>query len=139
MQTYASDHYVVQHLVSHDYVGFFRAESEFRRALHYPPFSRLVSLRLDGPKAEEVEKKARALASRLRALQNREPKFREHIELLGPAVAPIERLRNRFRWQLLIQSKQSSTLLEFARHARDPAPTSRSVRLHVDVDPYSML
>jgi len=139
VQTYASDHYVVQHLVSHDYVGFFRTESEFRRALHYPPFSRLVSLRLDGPKAEEVENKARALASRLRALQNREPRFREHIELLGPAAAPIEKLRNRYRWQFLLRSKQSATLLEFTRQARELYPASRGVRLHVDVDPYSML
>ncbi|HEX2930864.1 MAG TPA: primosomal protein N' [Candidatus Binatia bacterium] len=139
VQTYAPDHYVIEHLKIHDYRGFFNAESEFRSALQYPPFGRLVGVRLDGPKAEEVEKHARTLASRLRALQQREARFGTHIELFGPAVAPIERLRDRYRWQLLIRSKQSSTLLEFARQARALSPTARGVRLHIDVDPYSML
>lgn len=139
IQTYAPDHYAIRFLMAHDYTGFFEAESEFRRALNYPPFSRLVSLRLDGPKLEEVEKKARVLASKLRELQHAQSKYREQIDVLGPATAPIERLRNRYRWQILLRSKQSTTLLEFARKARELSTTARGVRLHVDVDPYSML
>jgi primosomal protein N' (replication factor Y) (superfamily II helicase) len=139
IQTYAPDHYAIQFLVAHDYKGFFEAESEFRRALNYPPFTRLVSLRLDGPKLEEVEKKAGTLASELRELQHCQSRFHEHIEILGPATAPIERLRNRYRWQLLLRSKQNAYLLEFAKQARELLPQSRGVRLHIDVDPYSML
>jgi primosomal protein N' (replication factor Y) len=139
VQTYAPDHYAIQFLVAHDYKGFFEAESEFRRALNYPPFSRLVSLRLDGPKLEEVEKRAHTLATKLRQLQHCQSRFRGHIEILGPAAAPIERIRNRYRWQLLLRSKQNPSLLEFARHAHELLPPSRSVRLHIDVDPYSML
>ncbi|MGE5218796.1 MAG: primosomal protein N' [Chloroflexota bacterium] len=139
IQTYAPDHYAIQHLVSHDYKSFFIAECEFRRALNYPPFSRLVNFRLDGPKQSEVEKRAQTLAHRLRALQADSAKFGKQIELLGPAAAPIEKLRNRYRWQLLARSKQSSTLLEFARRARELMATARGVRLHIDVDPYSML
>jgi primosomal protein N' (replication factor Y) len=59
--------------------------------------------------------------------------------VLGPAAAPIEKLRNRYRWQLLLRSKLSSVLLKFARHAQDLMRPSRTVRLHVDVDPNSML
>jgi primosomal protein N' (replication factor Y) len=139
VQTFAPDHYVFEHLVAHDYAGFFRAESEFRRALDYPPFTRLVGLRLDGPKAEEVERTAHALADRLRALKKREAKFRAEIDLLGPAPAPIERRRDRYRWQLLLRAKQSSPLLEFSRRAEQLMPAARAVRLHIDVDPYSML
>jgi primosomal protein N' (replication factor Y) len=139
IQTYAPDHYVMQFLVGHDYQGFFNAESEFRRTLNYPPYGRLINLRLDGPKAAQVESQAKALAAALRQLHSRTEKFREQIEVLGPAPAPIEKLRNRFRWQLLLKGKQSSALLDFARQARQIAPKSRSVRLHIDVDPYSML
>ena len=119
--------------------GSARIPGSRRRALNYPPFSRLVSLRLDGPKLEEVEKKAHALATKLRELQHCQPSFREHIEVLGPAAAPIERLRNRYRWQFLLRSKQNTPLLQFARQARELLPPSRSVRLHIDVDPYTML
>jgi primosomal protein N' (replication factor Y) len=139
IQTFAPDHYAIQYLLNHDYKGFFKAETEFRRALNYPPFSRLIGLRLDGPKMEEVEKQAKTLAAKLRESRARVPNYCEQIEVLGPAPAPIEKLRNRYRWQLLLKGKQSSTLLEFANQSRRFAPRSRHVRLHIDVDPYSML
>ena len=139
IQTYAPDHYAIRYLTAHDYRGFFSAEREFRQALNYPPFSRLVNLRLDGPKLADVETQVRWLAARLRALQTRNPEIYDQVEVLGPAAAPIEKLRNRYRWQLLLRSKHSSRVLKLARAARDVLPNSRAVRLHIDVDPYSML
>jgi primosomal protein N' (replication factor Y) (superfamily II helicase) len=139
IQTYAPDHYAIQHLIHHDYKGFFAAEIEFRCALNYPPFSRLVCLRLEGPKFEEVERKARILGTTLRDKTIKNTRLREGIEILGPAPAPIEKLRNRYRWQLLLKGKQSSSLLELAKQAREALPRSRDVRLHIDVDPYNML
>jgi primosomal protein N' (replication factor Y) (superfamily II helicase) len=139
IQTYAPEHYALEFLIAHDYKGFFAAESEFRRALNYPPYGRLVNLRLDGPQMSEVEQRARTLAAGLRELQTGTAKFRDQIEVLGPAPAPIEKLRNRYRWQLLLKGKQSAALLEFARHARALMPRTPNLRLHIDVDPYSML
>ena len=139
IQTYAPDHYAIRYLTAHDYRGFFSAEREFRQALNYPPFSRLVNLRLDGPKLADVEAQVRWLAARLRVLQTRNPEIYDQVEVLGPAAAPIEKLRNRYRWQLLLRSKHSSRVLKLARAARDVLPNSRAVRLHIDVDPYSML
>lgn len=139
IQTYAPDHYAIQFLIAHDYRGFFAAEREFRQALNYPPFSRLVNVRVDGPKATDVEKNIQLLAAGLRALQTRNPQIYDNVEVLGPAAAPIEKLRNRYRWQLLLRSKHSSRVLKLARAARDILPNSRAVRLHIDVDPYSML
>jgi primosomal protein N' (replication factor Y) (superfamily II helicase) len=139
VQTYAPDHYAIQHLMTHDYKGFLAAEMEFRRALNYPPFSRLVSLHMDGPKKDEVETKAKTLAEKLRERQTTGPKLREPIDILGPAPAPIYKLRNRYRWQLLLKGKQISPLLEFANRARDLALSTRNCRLHIDVDPYNML
>ncbi|MGH7809993.1 MAG: replication restart helicase PriA, partial [Candidatus Binatia bacterium] len=139
IQTYAPDHYALKFLLAHDYQGFFNAESEFRRALNYPPYGRLINLRLDGPKMADVEQQAQLLAAALRQSLTRTEKSREPIEVLGPAPAPIEKLRNRFRWQILLKGKQSPALLELARQARSLVPRSPVVRLHIDVDPYSML
>jgi primosomal protein N' (replication factor Y) len=129
----------MRHLLHHDYESFFAEEIEFRRALNYPPFCRLVSLRVDGPKSDEVETKIRTLAHGLRAQLARDEKRREQIEVLGPAPAPILKLRGRYRWQLLLKGRQSAALLELAGHARALLPRSRVYRLHIDVDPYSML
>jgi primosomal protein N' (replication factor Y) len=129
----------MRHLVRHDYAGFFADEMEFRRALNYPPFRRLVSLRVEGPKAAEVESKIKTLAQSIRARLASPDELRAQIEVLGPAPAPILRLRGRYRWQLLLKGKQSNALLELAGHARSVWPRSHHYRLHIDVDPYSML
>ena len=139
VQTYAPDHYVFQYLLSHDYKGFFELELEFRRALSYPPFSRLVSLCIDGPKVAEVESQAKKLAAHLRERHAANSKYRDQVEILGPAPAPIAKLRGRYRWQLLIKAKQISALLEFANIARELLPRSSKARLHIDVDPFNML
>jgi primosomal protein N' (replication factor Y) len=86
-----------------------------------------------------VEVKAKNLAHGLREQLARNTKWREHIEVLGPAPSPILKLRNRYRWQLLLKGKHSASLLELAGQARALLPWSRANRLHIDVDPYSML
>ncbi len=139
VQTYAPDHYAIQHLINHNYQSFFAAETEFRRALSYPPFSRLVHLKLEGPEANEVEVQAKKLAKTLRSHLESDPGFHEEIDVLGPAPAPIRKLRNRYRWQLLLKGKHVSALRELANIARAFSPSSRHIRLHIDVDPYSML
>jgi primosomal protein N' (replication factor Y) len=139
IQTYAPEHYAIQYLVKHDYKGFFAAEIEFRRTLNYPPFGRLVNLRIDGPKADEVETSARALSAKLRTQQRRDARLAQQIDILGPAPAPIEKLRNRFRWQILLKGKTSSSLLDFAKRAQALFPRARGTRLQIDVDPYNML
>ncbi|MBI2352060.1 MAG: primosomal protein N' [Deltaproteobacteria bacterium] len=139
IQTYAPDHYAFPNIITHDYKAFFASEIEFRRDLNYPPFSRLAHLRLEGPRAQEVEAKARMVGEELRARRQREPKFQEQIEILGPAPAPIEKWRSRYRWQILLKGKRSRPLLELASQAREILPRSRSTRFYIDVDPYNML
>jgi primosomal protein N' (replication factor Y) len=139
VQTYTPDHYTMRHLLQHDYRGFFEEEVGFRRALGYPPFGRLVSLRIDGAKSEVVEAKARKLAGALRSAIDQDPKLRKQIEIMGPAPAPILKLRNRYRWHLLLKGTRSAGLLKLAAQARTLLPRSAAWRLHIDVDPHSML
>jgi primosomal protein N' (replication factor Y) len=139
IQTYMPDHYTLQYVITHDYKGFFTSEIEYRRSLNYPPFSRLVQLRVEGLKAQEVQAKARKLGEELGERRIRDLKMQEEIEILGPAPAPIERLRRRYRWQILLKGKRSAPLLELAYRARQIISPSRTARLYVDVDPYNML
>ena len=139
IQTYAPDHYAVQSVVTHDYCGFFSAEAESRRALGYPPFGKLVNLRLEGPKLDDVEAKGRALVDELRGYQRKQLRHSGKIEILGPAPAPIEKLRNRYRWQILLKGREIRGLRELAILARNSFVRGRKVRLHIDVDPYNML
>ena len=134
VQTLAPGHYCFDHARVHDYRGFFATETEFRRELGYPPFRHLVHLRLDGAHEGRVARGARELARDLRRASDGAV-----VEILGPAPAPISRLRNRYRWQLLLKGRSRPTLLALARRAAALMPRGKAVRIHVDVDPYHML
>jgi len=137
IQTFLPEHYSFQFALAHDYPGFFAAEIEFRRALNYPPFSRLVHLRFEGPSLREVEQRAKFVGQRLRRHQE-EWQGAGRIEVLGPAPAPIEKLRSRYRWHILLKGRKGSPILELANEARTLFPRG-GVRLYIDVDPYHML
>jgi primosomal protein N' (replication factor Y) len=139
VQTFDPHHYALRSVVTHDYRGFFRSEIEFRRALNYPPFARLALLRLDGVKAAEVERSAGLLGARLREATMRTGSGADAIQILGPASAPIERLRGRYRYQILLKGKPSARVLDLARRAQSLFAGPRSIRLRVDVDPQNML
>lgn len=135
VQTFAPDHYCFQYAARHDYPGFFEIEMSFREGLLYPPFQRLIHLRLEGAVQEQVARKSRELAQKLCC----ENPAKGGIEILGPAAAPIARLRNRYRWQILLKGPRGPALSGLVRCAFSIIPRRGAVRLHVDVDPYNML
>jgi primosomal protein N' (replication factor Y) len=138
VQTLRPDHPSLVAAARHDYLGFITGELERRRALGYPPFARLVSLRFDGRDGAAVERAARELAGRLRR-QARELHLGDDA-VLGPAPPPVERVRGRARWQVLLRAREVPPLRALARAARAAEPELHRghVRLVVDVDPYSM-
>ncbi|MCW5890665.1 MAG: primosomal protein N' [bacterium] len=138
IQTLRPTHPSLVAALQHDYAGFIAGELERREALGYPPFARLVALRLDGADPVVVERETTGLATRLRTQSAAVGLAPDAV--LGPAPATIERLRNRHRWQILLRARAVPALRQLARAARAalPALRKRGVRLVVDVDPYSM-
>jgi len=139
VQTFRPEHPSVAAAARHDYVGFMARELDRRRALGYPPFARLVNLRLDGPDGAAVERAAREVAARVRRLARELGLGEESV--VGPAPPPLERVRGRWRWQILLRAAQVRALRALARAARGALPGAprAPVRLVIDVDPYSML
>ena len=141
IQTRRPDHYAIRHALTHDFESFATEELRYRDALGYPPFRRLAVVRFDGPDAARVEQVAHGFADDARHRnENRERGRRSRI--LGPAPAPLERIRGRYRWQLLFKAADARDL----RDAVQPSVRAASdlarrdgVRIAVDVDPYAML
>ena len=139
LQTYNPDHFSIAAAKGQDPEAFYTTEIGFRRALGYPPFSRLIHLRLDGRDADRVRSAAEALGRAFRELQG-EDAFRT-LEVLGPIEAPISRIAGRFRWQLLLKGAKVPALRRGVRRLREErselfAPPG--VRVTVDVDPFFM-
>ncbi|MBU1155842.1 MAG: primosomal protein N', partial [Proteobacteria bacterium] len=129
--------HAVRAALAHDPALFYDEELDERRALGYPPFTRLVSLRLEGPSESATAAAAQALA---RALDRARAKLEPRAQILGPAPAPIARIQNRWRWLILIKSptaNAAAAVLRLARHQAGPPPSG--VRLAIDVDPLNLL
>jgi len=134
VQTLQPEHISLACAQHHDFRRFAEIELAARRELGYPPFARLVKIRCEGEGAQDTEQVARHAADALHGTTG--------VQVLGPTPAPIERLRGRFRWQLLLRGTDSTLVRAAARQARDAVrKQSRAgdVRVLVDVDPYNML
>ncbi|HEY9646490.1 MAG TPA: primosomal protein N', partial [Chroococcidiopsis sp.] len=132
LQTYSPEHAVIQAVQRHDYEGFVAAELEQRAGLNYPPCGRLVLLRLSGPNADAVQQAAEQVGDYIGRLADQPAGF----ELLGPAPAPILRVAQRYRWQLLLKCSEQAQLNLDPAVLRSHCPTS--VSLTIDVDPLNL-
>ncbi|MDZ4833796.1 MAG: primosomal protein N' [Candidatus Melainabacteria bacterium] len=138
LQTYNPDLQVIEWAKRHDYSSFFESELAAREAFDYPPYSRIIRLVLQGPDPREVEVGLESLAEEMSLFL--EDKIAEHsLKILGPAPCIIERVKNRFRFHLLLKVKGDHTvmdpILQFLRNKKVP----KQLSLAVDVDALDLL
>ena len=109
IQTFYPRHYAIQAALKHDYTSFYHKEIAYRRQLHNPPFSQIVRLTYSHTNDDlchrEAERMKRLLTAEIDAAGI------GGISLVGPAPAFIQRLRGRFRWQLVVRGFEVSTFL----------------------------
>jgi primosomal protein N' (replication factor Y) len=131
LQTWTPEHPVLMALAAGDRDAFVDAEMAEREAASLPPYGRLAALILSSENAQAVEKVARDLAE---AIPNA-----ERLEVYGPADAPLALVRGRRRKRLLVRADRDVDLQGFLRVWLSRVKVPASVRLNVDVDPYSFL
>ncbi len=149
IQTYAPHHYSIRAARDQDYDRFIRRELRLRQELGWPPYSRMALVRIEGPEAAAVAAMAERAASALRSqVKNAgDAKDAKHLRtdamrVLGPAPAPIERLRGRYRWQVVVRSAEASAMRAalVAMQAQLGARDARGgVFVGIDLDPVNML
>ena len=134
IQTINPDHYAVKFASHQDYPGFYEKEIQFRRLMRYPPFCALANILVRSEKQED----ALAMSTELGHLLDPTP---EGLKLLGPAEAPVARLKNEFRFQLLIKAASRVKLNETLQAVRRFAIEKRwsATALIIDVDPLTLL
>lgn len=142
LQTYNPNHFSILCAKNQDYGSFYRNEITFRKALNYPPYSRLIHLRISGKdkvRSREIAFEAGGCCQKLK-ISDREA-FRS-IEVLGPIESPLPRVADFYRWQILLKGDGVGPLHRFVRelltHTRHLF-SNRQVKMVVDVDPFYML
>ncbi|XBQ17429.1 MAG: primosomal protein N' [Oceanicaulis sp.] len=131
LQTWKPEHEALQALAAGDRAGFLSAERMMRETLGLPPFGRLAAMILSAPDPEVLDDAARMIAAAAPAA--------EGVEVFGPAEAPLGVVRGRWRKRFLVQAGKSIDVSAYMRAwtARFKAPAS--VRVNVDIEPYSFL
>jgi len=104
LQTYFPDHYAVQYAAQHDFIGFYEKELRFRSWMHYPPYSSLANVILRSHKLEDVLEWAGGLGGWFEKTRH------EGVRVLGPATAPIQRLRRDYRYHFIVKSASREKL-----------------------------
>jgi len=142
LQTYNPDHFSITAARQQDVATFYDTEIGFRSQLGYPPFARLVHLRISGPDARKTRLRAEALGEKCRRLMGEEAAFAEGVQVLGPIEASLPRLAGRFRWQILLRGRSADTLHRFTRRLifdKDMGKVPAGTKVEVDVDPVFMM
>ena len=138
VQTRSPDHYALRHAVGHDYEGFAARELDERTDPAYPPHVGLINVLVAGPVEPVVSRTAARVADWLRGLVRV-----RHLpaEILGPAPAPLARIKGRWRWHALIRSSDRRVLGRILRYGVEhaPVPMRGAVRVVFDRDPVSLL
>ncbi len=134
VETYYPEHYAIQNAARQDYVSFFEKELHFRRLMHYPPFTALANVIVRDRKVENAIRWSRQLAGFFA------PRESQGIKVLGPAGAPLARLKREYRFQFLLKGPRRAQLtrlltgcLSFC--AQKQIPESAVI---VDMDPLSL-
>ncbi len=138
VQTYNPEHVSIRYSIEQDSVGFLNEELKLREELGYPPFSRLVNFRFQGRLESETANTAKWVSEAARKLVSRLPVG--SLSILGPSPAPILKIKNKYRYQMLLKSTKVKTLHSFSKtlvglikkHGQ-----TKNVKVQVDVDPFN--
>lgn len=131
IQTYSPEHSVIRAVRSHDYTSFSQRELEQRAALNYPPYGKLIVMKLSGIEEEQVRITAETMADECLNLLD------ENWELLGPAPATIMRVARRYRWQILLKFPEiTRPNLPNLNQLKSLCP--KGIAMTIDVDPINM-
>jgi len=140
IQTYNPEHVSIQYTVKGDFRGFAEYELQERTDLLYPPIWRMAMFRIQGPNAELGRQAADRLVQRAQALQRQFEAYAQNMMILGPAPAPLFKLRNKFRYHVMVKCDSAQKLNHFCRQLlgeEDWVPPGTKVQ--VDIDPFAML
>jgi primosomal protein N' (replication factor Y) (superfamily II helicase) len=134
VETYYPEHYAIQYARQQDYASFYEKEAQFRQMLHYPPFAALTSVLIRDRKIENAIKWSRALASYFEKFED------GGVKILGPAAAPLARLRQEYRFQFILKAKQRAAMSRVLSGALDYCAEKEipETAVIVDVDPASL-
>ena len=130
IQSYTPAHYAIQAAKNHDYQSFYSKEISYRKDLGLPPFRHMACLTFRGRKDEKVFKFSESCKDRLKK-KDRDKK----IEILGPAPAPVSKMRGMYRWNLFLKTEKAEDIVALLKETLGNRRKEKGILTTVDIDP----
>jgi len=135
IQTFNPQHYALKHVQNHDYQSFYAEEISFRKDLKYPPFGRIINLRMSATNKDALVEQAKLLHKMANKMS---AQFGNKVEIMGPTESPLAKIQGRYRYQMLLKSENAQALHQLTRKLLHEMEKS-TVKITVDVDPENFM
>ena len=142
LQTYNPDHFSIMAAKDQDFHSFYTQEMSFRKALNYPPFSRMIQLKISGKDKLKTKDQATHLGDLCQRLKTANQSLYSSVEIMGPIEASLAKIAQRYRWQILLKGVRIKALHQFIGQLLSQNPTmfnNYQVRVVIDVDPITIM
>jgi len=135
IQSYFPDHYTFQLACTQRFEDFYARESRYRKAMFYPPFTALAGIVVTDRDKDRAARESRELSQFLDTVRT------DSVRIIGPAPAPLERVKRLHRFQMLVKASSRSTLHRMLTALREHLDGKKlgGTRVLIDVDPVSLL
>lgn len=139
IQTYSPNNTCIIHSTTNNFTGYANEELQHRKELKYPPFGKLVSFKILGANNERAKEAGELLRMRAEKLKEMREPYKD-FQILGPAPAAIARLRNKYRYHIIVKSEVGAPLSTYVKEIiGDKKWIKSGVRINVDIDPQNMM
>jgi primosomal protein N' (replication factor Y) len=136
VQTFSPEHPAIEAAIRHDFVAFANQELPIRKEYGYPPTAAMIRIIVRGPQESSTEQFAEQVAERLREAA---AGLQADVRILGPAPAPLAKLRGKFRFHALVQGQDRDLMRRIVRQTTEGLKTVDEIQWVVDVDPLDLL
>jgi primosomal protein N' (replication factor Y) len=139
LQTYSPDNYAIKCAAVYDLTNFFNNEEKFRQALNYPPYTKMVLFIVEGSKEERVAEFSHNFGEMIDKMIIGEGE----VEKLGPSKAIIYKMRNKYRWHIILKSRKIQSLRKMIYRVMEEMKSSSilkgGIKVDIDVDPLYLM
>lgn len=134
IQTYNPDHYAIIDSQKQDYDLFYKQELNLRKMLNYPPFCDIILIRFSGKNLSEIQKISDLVYKKINSVKN------DNIQIYKPVPSPIDKIKNKYRWRIIIKCKVTSRVLDIINFAIDDEKIKKckDTSIVVDINPSTM-
>ena len=136
VQTFCPENDAIQAATRHDFIGFASSEMPQREEFNYPPFGKLARIVV----RSEIESKADQMADHIaEEIQRSASELQKEVIVLGPSTAPVEKLRGKYRFHMMISANRQGDIQDVVRRAQTTIKSIDDVQWIVDIDPQDMM